>query len=297
MNKSKFRLIINTDKNKIGKNLEIKSFESNYHITNEDLKASIKYLDSNIYKSDKNKIEVIIDNVSYFFGLPIKEGNTKISKNCAMTKLLPIITCSNCGSCQKNCYAKQDLRYYPAYNNYLIYTFLAQNYVKFLEKIYIYQLEKLKSNIVRLHESGDFFSKEYINMIYRIIKKFPKKTFYFYTKYKGNLKKITTLNNVVCVLSYYKNYINFGNKEYINNLYNLIKKDKKYDVSICYCEDENIQQKIKEKYKNDCLLYEKGLLNKKPTLENLKYCHNYCFKCSTPPKKGAKYKIILFLEH
>ena len=46
----------------------------------------------------------------------------------------------------------------------------------------IADLHRIKNKIVRVHDSGDFFSQAYMNSWFEIAKNFPEKKFYAYTK-------------------------------------------------------------------------------------------------------------------
>ena len=92
-------------------------------------------------------------------------------------------------SCEKSCYARKAERVYPQ-----VLPSREKNYSDSLEDDFtenmIYTLEnELKSRkyngkkvIFRIHESGDFYSKEYANKWVEIVKHFPDVTFVAYTK-------------------------------------------------------------------------------------------------------------------
>jgi hypothetical protein len=69
-----------------------------------------------------------------------------------------------------------------------------------------------KFKFVRVHESGEFYSQEYVNKWYEIAKHCPNVTFYAYTKRLGefDFKNLKSLQNFVLHNSLYENVINYG---------------------------------------------------------------------------------------
>ena len=118
----------------------------------------------------------------------LKEGNEKTGKQVYTFSLLPgtdeYTTCSGGveitakGSCAcdcKGCYAKTG-RYNMnnVKRSMLINTYLANNYLEFVQNAIIAQLESIGRGEVRIHAAGDFNtsnSEQYANMWYKIAKK------------------------------------------------------------------------------------------------------------------------------
>lgn len=184
-----------------------------------------------IYSPSKDR-KVLIDNI--YVGLPIKRGNKKIEKNVGITSLMEGMTCLNCSSCYKTCYARKASCAYPsAYNFKLAYTSLATKNLNGYRDIVSMQIEKELSKgmeYLRIHEAGDFFSQDYIDMWNGIIKDFPSLYFYYYTKVEHlfNFRHLLSNPNVNRVNSILPNgNINFGSYEYILEMH------EKYGYPIC----------------------------------------------------------------
>lgn len=89
--------------------------------------------------------------------------------------------CPMAGPCAAVCYARQGAyKWSPAINarehNLKI---VKQN--NFAE-LAIEDLKRIKRNIVRVHDSGDFFNQKYLNAWFKIARALPEKQFYAYTK-------------------------------------------------------------------------------------------------------------------
>jgi hypothetical protein len=184
--------------------------------------------------------------------LSIKKGNLKLDKTVGIFCLPTKITCTNYTSCNKKCYARQAEIQYKAVlparmNNY--------NYSKsdkFVEEM-IGLIKRSKAKIFRIHESGDFYSKEYSNKWIKIIRALPKVQFYTYTKSPYAPKiRLKNLNIVKSILP--DGEINFGSKEYIETKVN------KFGFPVCPYSKKN---KIKcGKDCNICLNHEYVLFHK-----------------------------------
>ena len=167
-------------------------------------------------------------------------GNLKLNKNIMIFNLPSTITCP-C-SCVK-CYAKKAERIYKntrymRLKNYFIMLLCNYdyNFKKIVKDIFIQKINNhallYKKPILRIHESGDFFNKKYLNFWLSIKKdKFLNKKIKFYT-YTKILDFKTILNikekyNFNIVTSYInikgKKYINYGNFDYIEKLKILLK--------------------------------------------------------------------------
>lgn len=133
--------------------------------------------------------------------MPLKwtKGNTKLKKTAA--KSVPVIgfgipadysfngpdgeplnTCPGALACRAVCYAKQGSFVWP--NVIAARTFNLQESMKaeFAANA-IADLQKMpKYEIVRIHDSGDFYSQNYLNAWKEIAAAFPNRTFYAYTK-------------------------------------------------------------------------------------------------------------------
>lgn len=107
----------------------------------------------------------------------ISNGNTKVK---AQIFNLPAgTTCKSCLQCQKYCYAKKAERLYPNVRPCRVKNLKASKRASFVEKV---RQAAYGHKYFRIHESGDFYSVEYILKWYDIAKQSPDTIFYCYTK-------------------------------------------------------------------------------------------------------------------
>lgn len=159
----------------------------------------------------------------------LANGNSKLY-NILIFDLPAVRTCLNCNDCKATCYARKAERQYTdtrIFRDCNLQLFLSNR--ELLKELIILQLSNSKENVIRLHSSGDFFSQEYIEFWCEIIKLFPLKKFYAYTKVKGilNFHYIECLNNFNLIESYVHGNLNYGNIEYCHSLNN------QYNTFIC----------------------------------------------------------------
>lgn len=156
----------------------------------EDLKNKItKRPDSILSQNAKMSKSGDQDEVYYNVGIPALRG---LGYNESEGKFVIINTCPGAGECKIYCYAKKG-GYVQWVNTNLSQTqkmnFLLNDPQGFEQKlsseiqsIYNKHSKKGKKVVVRWHDSGDFFSPEYLQMAFRIARKFPEVDFYAYTK-------------------------------------------------------------------------------------------------------------------
>lgn len=145
-----------------------------------------------------------------------KDGNEKIEKKTCIVFCMPTTICPvQC----PGCYAKRPER---QYKNCL--PSRMRNYEASLNETFvpnmISELKKNKRTIVRIHESGDFYSQDYLDKWQAIISACPEKRFYTYTKTERlfNFTAILSLENFNLVSSLGEFGVNFGNLEYCQKL-------------------------------------------------------------------------------
>ena len=118
------------------------------------------------------------------------QGNSKLRKTGTISFNLPAFrsadgfhVCPKAGACATLCYARQ--------GRYIMPTVAASrefNLTKVRGDLSLFYTEavadlaRLKSSSIRVHDSGDFFSQEYMDTWFRIARVYPKKKFYAYTK-------------------------------------------------------------------------------------------------------------------
>ena len=112
-----------------------------------------------------------------------QKGNTKIHRSVLCFSLPPVVSCPCHDLCQSCCYAARAYRQYPTVRRSWDRNFdLAKNMPDYFYEIAMRELGLLKQKVIRLHVSGDFFSKNYIELWDRVVARNPDKKFYAYTK-------------------------------------------------------------------------------------------------------------------
>ena len=122
----------------------------------------------------------------------LKNQNTKLGKNIYAFDLPAVVSCPNSDICFKTCYANKGSYLYGGKGAKTSNTYnfaIALNDIKYLENELIKEIEernnnKRKSNIenIRIHSSGDFFSKEYFLLWCNIAKHFKNINIFTYSK-------------------------------------------------------------------------------------------------------------------
>lgn len=137
-------------------------------------------------------------------------SNTKIQKNRINTANFGLEagkTCPFKGNCQHECFAMVHNYTYPAVKNKQKERLKESKKETFIEKI-CDEIKKLNVGAVRIHDSGDYYSKEYLNKWIEIAKINPDVIFYSYTKSIPFFKKdfntwsITLPKNFIVTFSY-----------------------------------------------------------------------------------------------
>lgn len=165
--------------------------------------------------------------------ITMSKGNLKLSKDILIWNIPAVKTCPNCSDCWKKCYARKAEKMYPSvlpcrernYQASLKEDFVS-NMVYLIRKT-LKNAKKYKPKAIRIHESGDFYSREYAEKWKEIAKTFPELTFYGYTKAPENLPEDMPENMNIVHSILPKGEINFGSKEKVFRL------AKKYHAKIC----------------------------------------------------------------
>ena len=208
----------------------------------------------------------------------LKKGNSKTGEKVYTFSTLPTTKIYNTsfgevkGTCPltcRDCYATLGCYNFSSVINCLaVNTIMVRNYMDFVERAITAQLETLKTvNEIRIFASGDFYisddmnvNREYLEMWKRIIKRFPQKFFWTYTKVQQFENGFDDLNNANIVKSVINGIgFNFGTVEYLLETFRKLQAMGK-DVYICKCGFDESQ-----------------------------HCHN-CHSCS-------KHAFVLFLVH
>lgn len=105
--------------------------------------------------------------------------NRKVKAN--IFNLPAVKTCKKNISCAGYCYARKSEKRYPG-----VLPCRERNYVESQKDTFVNDvitiLKKRKNKVVRIHESGDFYSVEYIQKWFGICNSLPGYIFYTYTK-------------------------------------------------------------------------------------------------------------------
>lgn len=117
-------------------------------------------------------------------------GNSKVSKLDAVSFGIPALesadgfkTCPMAGACAAVCYARQGMYIMPNVRasrefNLRVIRDSVHEFIRLADE----DLSGIKSKLVRIHDSGDFFSQTYLDAWIFLARKHPAKTFYAYTK-------------------------------------------------------------------------------------------------------------------
>ena len=154
--------------------------------------------------------------------------NSKLKKTSKVTGIKTFdfaitakLTCPKADACLKYCYASKGAYNYLVVKNKLLQNFEATKKADFT-KLMLTEIDKKKTKAVRIHSSGDFYNKSYLNKWIKIAENRPEITFYAYTKslhlFKEHGKNIKLPKNLVIIYS-------FGGK-----LDHLIKKTDRYAI-------------------------------------------------------------------
>jgi hypothetical protein len=113
----------------------------------------------------------------------LRKGNLKLPKTTAIFNLPSVITCLGSTKwCRENCYAKKAEKMYPNVLPFRYKCLALTKDVSFIETINN-ELKKLNNiDTIRIHESGDFYSQDYLDDWISIMKTNPLLNFYAYTK-------------------------------------------------------------------------------------------------------------------
>ena len=144
-----------------------------------------------------------------------------------------------CGTCNQDCdggYCKTG-RYVmqPIKNSLANKTELAREHMEFLKRAIMAQIKADHIKLLRIHVTGDFFSRSYLNMWKEIIAEYPAVTFWTYTKEQAAENEFDCFPNANIVKSNIENIgYNFGHADYLIAVYKLL-KDLGKTVYICRC--------------------------------------------------------------
>lgn len=136
----------------------------------------------------------------------------------------------------KGCYAQTGFYNMPSViQSNAIKTFLSRNYPEFVKNAIIAQIKADAIELCRIHASGDFFSKEYIELWKEVVSVCESTAFWTYTKNPEAVHAFDNMPNANIVKSIIHGFgFNFGKCGYILRVYKALKAMGK-DVYICRC--------------------------------------------------------------
>ena len=103
----------------------------------------------------------------------LKNGNSKLGKGIYSFDLPSVTSCPNYSQCQNTCYAQKGRFIFGTTKQSNTKNFIiALNDISHLQKSIIKEIKKNDIRTIRIHSSGDFFSKEYFLMWVAIANKF-----------------------------------------------------------------------------------------------------------------------------
>jgi len=152
-------------------------------------------------------------------------------------------TTGTCADLCTGCYGtKGNYRFSNTINNIGVRNVIAREYMNFCELAIMAQIKADNIKTVRIHATGDFFSRDYLEMWKRIIKANPATVFWTYTKETAAETAFDELENANIVKSNVPmiesgsetNGYNYGHCDYIMALYDFLKSMGK-SVYICRC--------------------------------------------------------------
>lgn len=110
------------------------------------------------------------------------------------------LACPQAGACAKFCYAKKGAYSWgnvsPAFKKR--YDITKQ---KDFPQLMMAEIAKKKVDMVRIHDSGDFYNREYLSKWLKVIVSMPQVKFYAYTKSLDLIREITLPDNFTVIYS------------------------------------------------------------------------------------------------
>lgn len=137
------------------------------------------------------------------------EGNNKLDKSIAIFNLPA--SQAVCGRICKGCYAMKAQTVYPTVLPSREKKLEASQEPTFVQRT-IASLRKLASPKVRIHESGDFYSQEYVDKWVSVAQAMPETTFVAYTKRMCDFdfSALRGLSNTIIINSLFGKKLNYG---------------------------------------------------------------------------------------
>ncbi len=157
----------------------------------------------NSYRTELSKLKSFNEGI---FIPHLSSNNAKLkAEKIASFGLVAGITCPGADKCNSNrfCYAQNGRYIMSQAMNTRVENYLASKQSHFITSMTVL-LKSLPKNwvTIRLHDSGDFYSQEYLEKWQQIISQNQDKFFYAYTKSLNlNLEKLISLKNALIIQS------------------------------------------------------------------------------------------------
>ena len=144
-------------------------------------------------------------------------------------------TIGTCGDTCPGCYGFSNNYKRFGYDALVIRTVLAREYMDFTRRAILAQIIADNIKTIRIHATGDFFSREYLETWKEIVRKNPGVIFWTYTKEYSAQNAFDEFSNANIVKSNVLDVgYNYGHCDYIIAVYNML-HDMGKDVYICRC--------------------------------------------------------------
>jgi len=130
---------------------------------------------------DKYNVDILTEQPDY----RLSDGNTKLKADGIVSfNLIPIVHCPMAGACKSYCYATVGQQAFRSGVLRRARAFLATLQPDFVPRMIAEVAKAVKkgARAVRIHDSGDFYSFEYMQAWFSIAAACPDVTFYAYTK-------------------------------------------------------------------------------------------------------------------
>ena len=152
----------------------------------------------------------------------LKNTNSKLGRKIYAFDLPAVVSCPDSSECFKDCYANKGTFLWKSAKQSNTFNFaIALNDIKYLQAELIKEIEKKNIKFIRIHSSGDFYSKEYFLMWCNIAKHFKNLKIFTYSKAPQIDRKLIP-SNLNIINSFIeiegKRYLNFGSYQAMKKL-------------------------------------------------------------------------------
>jgi len=152
----------------------------------------------------------------------LKNTNSKLGRKIFAFDLPAVVSCPDSSECSKICYANKGTFLFKSTRISNEYNFaIALTDLTYLKSELIKEIEKKNIKFIRIHSSGDFYSKEYFLMWCDIAAKFKNLKIFTYSK-APQIKKELIPSNLNIINSFIEidgnRFLNFGSYQAMQKL-------------------------------------------------------------------------------